>query len=155
MSAILVDDPFFGAIAAAASDYFALKGSAQAETVLCDEEEIRAVNAQQRGIDAVTDVLSFPSVAFTAGEYPPFTAENFPCDIDPENGCVQLGSILICEQTAERQAAEYGHSVEREKGYLFLHGLLHLLGFDHMTDADKKKMRTAEEAILQSLNISR
>ncbi len=142
-------------IAAAASEYFALKGSAEVELVFASTEEIRELNRETRNTDRATDVLSFPALTLNAGCYAPFTAENFPLDSEPESGRIVLGSIVVCPQIAESQATEYGHGTEREKGYLFLHGLLHLLGFDHMEEADKIKMRKAEEEILTKVGLER
>ena len=139
---------FYDNIAAAASDCLHLSGSAEMELLFVSPEEMQAINLSERGIDAVTDVLSFPTLALTAGEYAPFMPENFPADTDPESGSVMLGSIVICEMRAAEQAEEYDHGIERELGYLFLHGLLHLLGYDHMREDDKAVMRAAEEEIL-------
>ena len=157
MSAIAVagDDGNFGAVAAAASEYFSLAGNAEIELVFASEEEIRALNARTRGVDKVTDVLSFPALTLTAGAYAPFTPQEYPFDCDPASGKVGLGSIVICLPTAQKQAEEYGHSVEREKAYLFLHGVLHLLGFDHMEESDRAAMRRAEEDILGKMGLQR
>lgn len=146
---------FFRAIANTASEYLGLKGQAEVELVFCSKEEIRSVNYKMRGVNSVTDVLSFPYLSFAAGEYKAFTAENFPHDVNPDTGRVSLGSIMICLDVAKAQAEEYGHGLEREEGYLFLHGLLHLLGFDHMTDLDKSEMRKAEEGILCVMGLKR
>ena len=153
MSIRVLDE--FAYLADAAAEYLRITGEAEAETVFASEEEIRTVNRLQRGIDAVTDVLSFPALTLKAGEYPPFTAGNFPYEVEPESGRVFLGSIMICESVAKRQAIEYGHSERRERGYLFLHGLLHLLGYDHMEEEDKRIMRVAEEAVLQIAGLPR
>ena len=158
MSAIAValkESGDYGKIADAASEYFSLKGNAEAELVFASPEEIRELNRETRNTDVETDVLSFPALSLEAGNYPPFTKENFPFEFEPESGRVELGSIVVCPQIAERQAAEYGHGAEREKGYLFLHGLLHLLGFDHIEEADKKKMRKAQEEILIKVGLER
>lgn len=142
-------------IANAASEYFSLTGGARVELVMCSQDEIRELNERTRGVDKVTDVLSFPALTLESGRYADFCADNFPLDTDPDSGRVELGSIVICDEVAEMQAEEYGHSAERERGYLFLHGLLHLLGFDHMQESDKTKMRTAEEDILGRIDLSR
>ena len=147
-------DEFTG-IANAASEYLGLTGRAEAETVYCGKEESRHINFSTRGVDKATDVLSYPALALAYGSYKPFTAENFPLDVNPDGGRVTLGSIVICDDVAKEQAEEYGHSLSRERGYLFLHGLLHLLGYDHVTDYDKKAMRKAEEDILQTMGINR
>ena len=148
-------DEFFERIADAASEYFSLEGSAEAELIFCDEEEICELNRDTRGVDKATDVLSFPLLNLVCGDYKPFTARNFPLDTDPDSGAVTLGSIAVCGSVAKKQAEEYGHSETRERGYLFLHGLLHLLGFDHMEESDKAKMREAEEGILSRLGLGR
>ena len=157
MSALFLDggNALMRHIADTAAAYFSLAGQAEIEVVFCDEAEIRAVNARSRGVDAVTDVLSFPAFAPFNGRYVPFTPQNFPHDADPETGRVFLGSILICRAVAKKQAAEYGHGIEREEGYLFLHGVLHLLGFDHMRAEEKAAMRKAEEEILTQAGLGR
>ena len=120
---------------------------------VCTDEYIRKINAQHRNIDKATDVLSFPMIDWQS-----------PCewsklqmgtDIDPETGQVELGDILVSVETAKAQAEEYGHNIEREISYLALHGFLHLLGYDHMTDAEKSVMREKEESVLESLKIER
>lgn len=157
MSAVSVicESPEVQKIADAASEYFSLQGGAEVEVVFCSEEEIRTLNYDNRGIDAVTDVLSFPALSLSYGKYKPFNAQNYPIDINPDSGKVFLGSIAVCREVAKRQAEEYGHSYQRETGYLFLHGLLHLLGFDHIDESDKAAMRKAEEEILENVGLSR
>ncbi len=95
--------------------------------------------------------MSFPLL----DEILSFEKANYPFDYDEDTGCVSLGSILICDEVAKLQAAEYGHSEERERAYLFLHGLLHLLGYDHMDEETKNEMRAAEEEILRSVGLTR
>ncbi len=114
--------------------------------------KIRTFNATLRGVDRVTDVLSFPTVEKVTL---PLKKGDYPFDVDPQSGKVYLGSIVICRARAKEQAAEYGHSVERELSYLTVHGVLHLLSFDHIEESDKTKMRAAEEKILLSLGIGR
>ena len=142
-------------IANAASEYFKLRGAAEVELITLSPTEIRELNAKSRGIDKETDVLSFPSLELNIGSYEEFNEKNFPFEVNPEDKKVVLGSIAICNEVAELQAAEYGHSAEREKGYLFLHGLLHLLGYDHIDDEDRRVMREAEEGILNGIGLSR
>ena len=122
------------------------------EVVFVDEQEIRSLNAQTRGVDKVTDVLSFPNLDDIRGIE--IKSENFPYDLD-EEGNLFLGSIIICEQRAKEQAIEYGHSIKREKYYLAVHGMCHLLGYDHMNDTDKAQMREKEERILKILGAER
>lgn len=123
-----------------------------AEIIVTDEAEIRRLNAEARGIDAVTDVLSFPSLDGIRGKA--LKKADFPFEVD-EEGKLFLGSIVICEKRAREQAEEYGHGYMRELHYLAVHGLWHLLGYDHMTEEDKPEMRAKEEKILSKLGITR
>ena len=123
-----------------------------AEIIVTDEAEIRRLNAEARGIDAVTDVLSFPSLDGIRGRA--LKKADFPFEVD-EEGNIFLGSIVICEKRAREQAEEYGHRSMRELHYLAVHGLWHLLGYDHMTEEDKPEMRAKEEKILSKLGITR
>jgi len=120
---------------------------------ICTDEYIKYINKEHRQIDKATDVLSFPMVDWE-------TPCNWDClkineDINPTTGEIELGDIIISMETSIAQAEEYNHSVEREISYLALHGLLHLLGYDHINEDDKKLMRLAEEDVLLSLNIVR
>ena len=146
---------FADKIACAASEYFSLSGGAEVELSFVSAEEIRMINKTERGADNATDVLIFPLLNLKYGEYKPFTKKNYPLDINPESGNVLLGSIVICNEVAAMQAEEYGHGVERERGFLFLHGLLHVLGFDHIDDGDRAVMRKAEEEILAVVGLRR
>lgn len=119
-----------------------------AEIILTDEEQIKKLNSETRGIDSVTDVLSYPALDGIKGK--PLKKADYPADIDDE-GNLFLGSIAICEKRAREQAEEYGHSFMREINYLAAHGLFHLLGFDHMTDGDKTEMREKEEQVLAKI----
>ena len=122
------------------------------EFVFVDEEEIRRLNLERRQIDKVTDVLSFPTLDGIKGEK--IFKKQFPCDID-EDGNLFIGSIVVCTKRAREQAEEYGHSYNRELHYLLVHGIMHCLGYDHMTDEDKAEMRLQEEKILRKLAITR
>ena len=121
------------------------------EVELLDAEEIRELNRDERGIDKVTDVLSFPALEEVTF---PFNPDDYD-DVNPENDCVILGEIYICLERAIEQANEYGHSVERELGFLATHGVLHLLGFDHEEDDDRKEMEALQDEILNSVGITR
>lgn len=124
-----------------------------AELDMVSPEEIRQINSDNRHIDAVTDVLSFPMLDGIRGKV--IKKKDFPYDYDEEEKAIFLGSIVICEERAKAQAAEYGHTLQRELSYLFVHGLMHLFGYDHMTDEDKKQMREKEEQALACLGITR
>lgn len=117
-----------------------------------DEEEIRRLNRELRGMDKVTDVLSFPALDGIKGEK--ITGAEHPFEMD-EEGNLLLGSIAVCCQRAKEQAEEYGHSYERELHYLLVHGIMHCLGYDHMTDEEQAEMREKEEHILGKLGITR
>ena len=111
--------------------------------VLTDSKNIKEINKEHRGIDKETDVLSFPM--FEKSEIR---------DIQLENEDV-LGDMVISIDKVIEQAKEYGHSFERELSYMVVHSFYHLLGYDHMTDTDKKEMRQKEEFILNKLKITR
>lgn len=104
-------------------------------------EEIHQLNRDYRQVDSPTDVLSFPQ----------FDDLN---DL-PEEGEIALGDVVICKEKAEEQAEEFGHSFEREIIYLFVHSVLHLLGYDHMDEDEKKIMRRREEEVMGQFGISR
>lgn len=123
-----------------------------AEILFVGEEEIKELNKNQRGIDAVTDVLSFPTLDGIRDKE--IKKDYFKFDVD-EDGNLFIGSIVICTKRAQEQADEYGHTYNRELLYLATHGLFHLLGFDHMTDDDKRQMRQKEESVLTKINATR
>ena len=148
----LYSDREFPAIENALADFVESDVDLAAELVFADEEEIRATNLSQRGVDAVTDVLSFPSLDHIKGA--PLRKKDHPFEMD-EEGNLFLGSIMICEQRAGEQAKEYGHSYERELAYLIVHGIMHLFGYDHMTDEEKAEMRAKEEEILVKVGLTR
>ena len=122
------------------------------ELVFVDGDEIRRLNKELRDTDKVTDVLSFPTLDGIKGEA--LCVADYPFDVD-EEGNLLIGSIAICCERAKEQAEEYGHSYERELHYLLVHGIMHCLGYDHMTDGDKSEMREKEEYILAKLGITR
>lgn len=118
---------------------------------ICDDEYIKELNQQYRNKNTATDVLSFPLLSADA----PGKVSYAPTDIDPDTQELMLGDIVISLEKAIVQAEEYGHSLERELCYLSVHSVLHLVGYDHMTEADKKLMRAKEEEILKYLGIKR
>ena len=120
------------------------------EVCLTDDEAIHQTNLEMRGVDRPTDVLSFPMFELQPGEKP--RAEW----ADPDTDKVLLGDMMISLERARAQAAEYGHSLEREVCYLAVHSVLHLLGYDHLDEGPmKRQMRAREEAILGELGITR
>ena len=112
--------------------------------LLVDDEQMHQMNLQDRGVDRTTDVLSFSMMETTDDQAPN----------DPSEGLL-LGDIVVSLPAARRQAEEFGHSVRRELAFLVVHGMLHLLGFDHCTEEDRKLMRLEEEAILQGFDLTR
>ena len=122
---------------------------------MVSDEEIRVVNREQRGKDASTDVLSFPTINYPQGKTAGDCTERLRREYDPDAGACVLGDILISMDHVRAQAAEYGHSVQRETGYLLTHGLFHLMGYDHMTESDKPVMRAMEERSLASIGLTR
>jgi probable rRNA maturation factor len=122
------------------------------EFVFVDGAEIRRLNNENRGVDKVTDVLSFPALDGIRGL--PLKKKNYPCDID-EEGNLFIGSIVVCCDRAKEQAEEFGHSYNRELHYLLVHGVMHCLGYDHETDEERAQMREKEEFILNKLGITR
>ncbi|MDE7181950.1 MAG: rRNA maturation RNase YbeY [Clostridia bacterium] len=142
----------FSALAKAFEGEFESDCTLSCEVVIIAAEEIRRLNNDTRGVDAVTDVLSFPSLDGILNKKLEKAA--FPADTD-EEGNLFIGSIAICESRAKEQAEEYGHSLYREMSYLAAHGVCHLLGYDHMTDEDQKLMREKEEKVLAKINAVR
>jgi probable rRNA maturation factor len=113
-----------------------------------DDAQIRELNRAHRGVDAPTDVLSFPL------QMPAVGAVHAPFVLPPGE-LVHLGDLVLSWPRAVAQAAQYGHSVAREGAYLAVHGVLHLLGYDHERPADARAMRAREEAILAALGLPR
>ena len=123
--------------------------------ILTGDEEIRAVNAEHRGIDRATDVLSFPTVNYPHGRTARDCERRLRAEYDPDLGACMLGDIILSYERACAQAAEYGHSVRRELCYLFAHGLFHLMGYDHIDPEEQKEMRRMEEKALNMAGIAR
>lgn len=122
---------------------------------IVDDEAIRIINREQRCKDASTDVLSFPTVNYPEGKTAGDCPERLKREYDPDAGACVLGDIIISMDHVRAQAKEYGHSEQRETGYLLTHGLFHLMGYDHMTDTDKLEMRAMEERALTSIGLTR
>lgn len=149
---IYCDQLDFSSLAAAFDGEFSADCPLALEIIFVGKDEIKALNAERRSVDAVTDVLSFPTLDGICGKK--ISAKDFPYDID-EEGNLFIGSIVICTDVAHEQAEEYGHSYERELFYLATHGACHLLGYDHIAEDDKKIMREKEERVLKKLNLTR
>ena len=109
-----------------------------------NDKGIRAINAASRNIDKATDVLSFPMFQLVPGQLP----EDWEEYLDPETDMCPLGDMAISLERAMAQAKEFGHSTRREIGYLTIHSMLHLLGYDHLDEGEQKaQMRKREEDI--------
>ena len=120
------------------------EGSAEVDVSLVDNQQIHAINLEQRNIDAPTDVLSFP------------LGENGEYDQNPATGAYMLGDIVISLEKAQAQAEVYGHSLQREVGYLTVHSMLHLLGYDHVEGGlEAVRMREKEEAVMLRIGLPR
>ncbi len=117
---------------------------AEVDITVVDNDQIRVINNEQRRIDAVTDVLSFP------------LGENGVYDKNPATNAAMLGDIVISVQRAAEQAEQFGHSLQREVGYLTVHSMLHLLGYDHVNGGlEAVRMREKEEQVMTSLGLPR
>ena len=141
----VLDEKLLGKMEEAASVLFQQEGvdeeRAEVSLTLVSLEEIRELNRDYRDVDRETDVLSFPQ---------------YECVEDmPEFGELCLGDVVICLDKVEEQAKEFGHSFERELIYLFVHSLLHLVGYDHMEEEEKQEMRQREESVMKAIDLER
>ena len=133
----------------AALKYEGMDFDAEVNLIFTDDEEIREINLENREIDRATDVLSFPMVEGENGKLSITDGDIF-------DGKVILGDIVISLERAKAQAEEYGHSIIRELGFLAVHSMLHLLGYDHeISEEDEKVMFKKQEEILNSIGLTR
>ncbi len=123
--------------------------------LITDSEHIRELNRDYRGIDNPTDVLSFPNVDFEVPSDFSAVEENEADYVDPDSDYLMLGDIVINVDRVVEQALSYGHSRKREFAFLIAHSMLHLCGYDHMTEEEASVMEKRQEAILQKLGIVR
>ncbi|MDY3251030.1 MAG: rRNA maturation RNase YbeY [Candidatus Choladocola sp.] len=138
-----------------ALDYMDCPYEAQVSVLITDNEEIHRMNLEHRQIDRPTDVLSFPMLEYeTPGDFSFLEEDGEDC-FDPDTGELLLGDIVISADKVMEQAEEYGHSVKREYAFLITHSMLHLMGYDHMTEEDAKEMEYLQEEILKELGIGR
>ncbi|MEF2247252.1 MULTISPECIES: rRNA maturation RNase YbeY [unclassified Paenibacillus] len=133
----------------------AAEGITEGEVTLTfvDNEEIRTLNRDYRGIDSATDVLSFAMQDDGVGELDIIFEVESESESIPLLG--MLGDIIISAERALEQSKEYGHSLERELGFLFVHGFLHLLGYDHQDESSERIMIAKQEAVLQQAGLLR
>lgn len=126
--------------------------SCEINVLVTDDKGIHAINKAARDVDRPTDVLSFPMFQLIPEQLP----EDWGPYLDPGTGLCPLGDMAISLERAKAQAREFGHSVRREVGYLTIHSMLHLLGYDHMDEGPQKaQMRAHEETVIEALNLHR
>lgn len=124
--------------------------------IFIDNENIKKINNEYRNINEETDVLSFPMLEYPKGKTYKDVYVDFEFDDSYFNeNKIVLGDIALSFEKAKEQSIEFGHSLLREISYLVVHSVLHLLGYDHMENEDKLKMRKREEEILKSFNLAR
>ena len=112
-----------------------------------DDAQMRAINLEHRGIDAATDILSFPMCTFSPYEDPDY-------EINPETGNLILGDLILSLPRAQAQAKEYGHSIQRELAFLTVHGMLHLLGYDHeLGESQEREMFALQDELMMQLRL--
>lgn len=140
---IKVNEELINSVIAESLRYEGVSDNCEVSVTIVDNDEIHSINLKHRGIDRPTDVLSFPLI-------------NFENETLPDDGSkIYLGDIIISIEKAEEQAKEYGHSLDREIGFLTAHSMLHLLGYDHMVEDEEKIMFKKQEEILNNLNLRR
>ena len=142
-------------IVEAALDYENCPYEAEVNVVLTDNQCVREINREYRGIDSPTDVLSFPMVEYETPSDFRHVEEMFADCFNPETGELMLGDIIISVDKAEEQADLYGHSLERELAFLTAHSMLHLFGYDHMDEAERAVMERKQEEILENRGYTR
>ncbi len=149
-------EPVINKVIEAALDIHEFPYEACVNVILTDNESIKVINAEYRDIEAPTDVLSFPMISYDAPGHFEIIDEMDPEDcFDPDTGELNLGDIIISLDKVISQAELYGHSRERELGFLTAHSMLHLFGYDHMEENERIDMEEKQEFILNSLGITR
>lgn len=128
---------------------------AELSVLITDNAGIQEINREMRGMDAPTDVLSFPMADYeTPGDFSVWEEESFDL-FNPDSGEAILGDIVISAEKVQAQAKEFGHSEERELAFLTAHSMYHLFGYDHMEDEDRLLMEEKQRNLLDRLGISR
>ena len=127
---------------------------AEVSLLLVTAEDIQEINREHRGIDAPTDVLSFPLISYPSpGEFE--EVETDEDNFNPDTGEALLGDIVLCIDKVKEQARNFGHSEKREYAFLILHSILHLLGYDHITQQESELMEDKQNKILGQMGILR
>ena len=145
---------FLGRVADACMEIEGIQGAGFAVRIV-DDEAIRILNRDMRGIDKATDVLSFPTVSYRPGKTAKDHPKRLKREYDPALGCINLGDCVLNIGRARQQADQFGHSLERELGYLTAHSAFHLMGYDHMEEEEKRIMRGMEKRAMQKLQLWR
>lgn len=128
----------------------------EVSVIFIDNEEIREINKKNRGIDKITDVLSFPMLNYPENKVFKDVYINYKFDeSDLYDEKLVIGDVALSLEKSKQQSEEFGHSFIRECAYLTVHSILHLLGYDHMEETQKNIMRKREEEILNNFSISR
>ncbi len=136
-------------------DYEQCPYEAEVNVILTDNAAIQEINREQRQIDAPTDVLSFPMVFYTKpSDFECLEEEQADC-FHPETGELILGDIIISLEKVVSQAQEYGHSTQRELGFLVAHSMLHLCGYDHMEEEERQVMEEKQREIMELIQLKR
>ena len=135
-------------VAETALEHEGFNKKSEISVLFVDNEQIREINNDFRQIDSATDVLSFPMLSFDGTKVVDDIGDSYL-------GTVVLGDIVLSLERAAAQAEEYGHSFEREVGFLVCHSVLHLLGYDHEEESERAVMREKEEAILEKIGLTR
>lgn len=148
-------DTLINKVVMASLDHEQCPYEVEVEVILTDNASIQEINKEQRGIDAPTDVLSFPMAYYNKPSDFDQIEENQPDCFHPETGELLLGDIIISLDRVESQAKEYGHSLERELGFLVAHSMLHLCGYDHMEEDERAIMEQRQREIMELVQLSR
>ncbi|MBQ8857991.1 MAG: rRNA maturation RNase YbeY [Lachnospiraceae bacterium] len=136
-------------------DYEDCPYEVQVNIILTSNDEIQQINLEQRGVDAPTDVLSFPMIEYAyPSDFTVLEAEDMS-SFDPDTGELILGDIVISVDKVIEQAEKYNHGVKREYAFLITHSMLHLFGYDHMDEVERENMELKQDEILKRLNITR
>lgn len=136
-------------------DYEDCPYEVQVNIILTSNDEIRQINLEQRGIDAPTDVLSFPMIEYAyPSDFTVLEADDMN-SFDPDTGELILGDIVISVDKVIEQAEKYNHGIKREYAFLIAHSMLHLFGYDHMDEVERENMEFKQDEILNRLNITR
>lgn len=136
-------------------DYEDCPYEVQVNIILTSNDEIQQINLEQRGIDAPTDVLSFPMIEYAyPSDFTVLEADDMS-SFDPDTGELILGDIVISVDKVIEQAEKYDHGIKREYAFLIAHSMLHLFGYDHMDEVERENMEFKQDEILNRLNITR